>query len=148
MKKLIIALLIVVIILFATLKIGSKNLYSDAPHVDYSQITDDVDGKNLYYFYQDTCAHCNNVKPKIADFYYHKPSNIDFYLVDAADDKNADAWFEGDSSNFVKPSGEIKDYSDIQIIGTPTLVEITDGKVTNFLVGEKEIPTYLESLNA
>lgn len=148
MKKLLAALLAVFVLLFVTLQVGSKELYEDAPHVEYNQITDDVEGRNLYYFYQDTCVHCNNVKPKIADFYYHKPADVDFYLVDAAAEENKDVWFTGDSSKFVKPTGAIKNYSDVQIIGTPTLVEITDGKITNFLVGEEEIPRYLESLNA
>lgn len=148
MKKLLIALVAVFVVLYATLVIASKNLYDDAPHVDYNQITDDVEGRNLYYFYQDTCVHCNNVKPKISDFYYNKPADVDFYLVDAAADVNSDVWYQGDNDSFVKPTGEVKDYSDIKIQGTPTLVEITDGKITNFLVGEDEIPTYLESLNA
>ncbi|WOO89149.1 hypothetical protein R2F61_00175 [Mollicutes bacterium LVI A0078] len=151
MKKLIIGMLIVLIALVAALAVlgqgSSASLYADGTHADYNQIGDDVVGTNLYYFYQESCVHCNNIKEDIADFYYSdEHEDIDFYFVDAAQSKNSDVWFRGESDDFVPPSGKFTDYTDIQILGTPTLIEIMDGQITQFLVGEEAIPAYLESL--
>lgn len=152
MKNLLITLLVVLAVLFGLLAItsrdSSKTFYDDVPHVNYEQITNDVVGTNLYYFYQDTCVHCNNIKEDVADFFYNRPEDIDFYAVDAADVANQDVWYQGDKESFVTPSGQVKDIEDIKIQGTPTLIEIKDGKITQFLVGETDIPAYLESLNA
>lgn len=152
MKKIIVVLLVILAVLVGLLTVFSKGstnaFYNEAPHVDYNQLGDDVVGTNLYYFYQESCVHCNNIKGDIADFYYNKPEDIDFYLVDAASSSNSAVWFQGESADFVEPSGKFTDYTDVQILGTPTLVEIKDGQITQFLVGEEAIPAYLESLNA
>ncbi len=152
MKKMLIILVALLAVLFGVLMVVAQNssqtLYEDAPHVDYNQLGDDVVGTNLYYFYQETCVHCNNIKPDIADFFYNKPEDIDFYLVDGADAANKGIWFQGDSADFVEPTGKFTDYTDVQILGTPTLVEIKDGQITQFLVGEDAIPSYLAGLNA
>lgn len=151
MKKLLIMLLVTLALLVGALAIvgrdSSATFYTDAPHVDYANITDDLEGQNLYYFYQDSCAHCENIKPAMAKFYYNKPEDIDMYLVDIMPGKgNEDAWFDGESDDFVEPSGKVTSAYDIKVPGTPTLIEITDGVVTQFLVGEDEIPAYLDTL--
>lgn len=150
MKKLIIGMLLVLVALVGALAVLGQNssatLYADGTHANYNQIGDDVVGTNLYYFYQETCVHCNNIKEDIADFYYSDHEDIDFYFVDAAQAQNKDVWYGGDSADFVEPSGKFTDYTDIKIVGTPTLVEIKDGQITQFLVGEEAIPAYLESL--
>lgn len=151
MKKLIIGLLVILMILVVLLAIvgrdTSKTFYDDAPHVAYENLTDDVEGQNLYYFYQDSCIHCNNIKPALADFYYNKPEDIDMYLLDIEPGNgNDDAWFRGEEADFVEPSGKVTEDSKIQVMGTPTLIEITDGEITQFLAGETEIPEYLETL--
>lgn len=152
MKKIVAILVIILVVLVGLLAVFSKgssaSFYSDATHVSYNQLGDDVEGTNLYYFYQESCVHCNNIKESVADFYYNKPEDIDFYLVDAADAANSDVWFSGDQADFVEPSGKFTDYTDVQILGTPSLVEIKDGQITQFLVGEEAIPAYLEELNA
>ncbi len=151
MKKIIIILVAILAILVGILGFamnGSESaatLYKKAPHVNYNQLLDDINGQNLYYFYQESCSHCNNIKGDVADFYFNKPENIDFYLVDAADSANQDVW--ADSETEVQETGLVSDYSDIQIKGTPTLIELQDGKITQFLVGEEAIPSYLSSLN-
>lgn len=150
MKKLLIILLVILAVLVGALTIvgkgSSATLYDDAPHVNYANITDDVLGQNLYYFYQDTCVHCNNIKADMAKFYYNKPEDIDFYLVDGADKANSDVWFRGEQEDFIQPSGKVESADDIKILGTPTLIEITDGVITQFLVGEEAIPSYLGKL--
>ncbi len=149
MKKLVIVLLIILAALFGLIAIVGKDssatLYDDAPHVNYSEIGTDVVGTNLFYFYQDSCAHCINIKPDVADFYYNKPEDVDFYLVDAAAAENSGVW-ASQEEEFVEPSGTFTDYTDIKIQGTPTLIEVKDGEITQFLVGENDIPAYLESL--
>lgn len=158
MKKIVIALLTILVVLIAGLTYLYKSsptsqyagLYDDATHITYDQLlTDDVEGTNLFYFYQETCSHCNAIKNDVAKFYYNnKDENIDFYLVDGADPKNQDIWYQGAKEDFVAPSGPVTADTDIKIQGTPTLIEIKDGEITQFLVGDTDIPAYLESLNA
>lgn len=153
MKKMLIILLAILAILIGTLMVVGKDssatFYADAPHLAYNQLTDDADGQNLYYFYQDDCHFCNEIKPQMADFFYSKPADIDFYLIDIAPGKgNDDVWFDKSTGDFTAASGKLDDYNDIKVTGTPTLVETTDGEITQFLVGAADIPEYIESLNA
>lgn len=156
MKKIVIVLLAILVILVGGLVVLQKNsptsqyakLYDEAEHLTSDQLLDDTEGTNLLYFYQETCSHCNNIKNDVAEFYYNKPADIDFYLVDGAVTDNQDIWFSGENADFVAPNGPVTADTDIKIQGTPTLIEIKDGEITQFLVGEEEIPSYLASLNA
>lgn len=156
MKKLVIGLLAILAVLIGGLVYLSKTsptneyakLYNEAPQVEYAKLLDDQEGTNLYYFYQESCEHCNLIKEDVAKFYYNKPENIDFYLVDGQASSNKDIWYQGDKADFEAPEGPISSYEDIKILGTPTLVEVTDGTVTQFLVGDADIPEYLAELNA
>lgn len=150
MKQLIIGLVVLVAALSGLLVLlsqdSSATLYDDAPHITYSQLLDDTKGKNLYYFYREDCLHCNNIKPNVAKFYYNKPDDIDFVMLDGGDKNNVDMYFKGAEEDFVEYSGTPAAYTDITIWGTPTLIEIDDGQVTQFLTGENEVPEYLETL--
>lgn len=149
MKKIVSALVSVLILLIGMLFVINVyepvDFYKIAEHVNYKDISK-TDGTNLYYFYQETCLHCNNIKDDVANFYEKKDENINLFLVDAAKTKNSDVWFTGDASEFKEPSGDFNSYKDIKIQGTPTLIEIKDGKITKFLVGEDAIPAYLNKL--
>lgn len=149
MKKIVIALVSILVILIGMLFVikatAPVDFYKSTEHINYKDISK-TDGTNLYYVYQEACAHCKNIKDDVADFYEKKDENINLFLVDAAKTENADVWFAGDESEFKKPSGDFSSYNDIKITGTPTLVEIKDGKITQFFVGEDEIPEYLNKL--
>ncbi len=152
MKKIIIVLVAIILVLVTSmLLVGNKSsltLYKDAPKLTYDEIYEHTDGTNLFYIYQDDCPHCIEIKGDVAKFYYNKPDNINFYLVDGKDiDNNGNIWFDKSTGDFIEPSGPIDTKEDIKIKGTPTLIEITDNEVTQFLVGSADIPEYLESLN-
>ncbi len=148
MKKIVIALAAILVVLVAMLVVvgqgSSAKLYSDADHLNYEEIEQNVIGTNLFYFYQESCVHCNNIKEDVNNFYRNQPEDINFFLIDAADAANADVW--DSSEEFVAPSGRVSDYTDIKIQGTPTLIEVKDGQITQFLVGETDIPAYLDGL--
>lgn len=148
MKKIIIGLAVVLIVLVSILAVvgqgSSAKLYSDADHLEYSELGQNVLGTNLFYFYQESCSHCNNIKEDVNNFYRNQPADVNFFLIDAADATNQEVW--DSSEDFVTPSGRVTDYSDIKIQGTPTLIEVKDGVITQFLVGETDIPTYLDGL--
>ncbi len=154
MKNLVIILVgCLAVLLIALLAIGqfgdnSANFYKTAPHVTLNDEQFDFEGKNLYYYYQEDCSHCNAIKSSISNFYNDKDSDIDFYLVDAAasDGSNQGVWTDASTAAFEEPSGSVSTLGDVQIQGTPSLVDITDGEVKYFAVGETEIPSYLETL--
>ncbi|WOO87386.1 hypothetical protein RZE82_00165 [Mollicutes bacterium LVI A0039] len=151
MKKLALGLVGIIIVLVGLLLVmsqdSSKTLYKDAPTVLYADIEDDLAGTNYYYIYKEDCSWCVKIKPDIAKYYYNKPEDVDFYLIDAANLQNINDGFElQPSEGFVTPSGTVESYKDIQATGTPTLVEITDGEITNFVVGGKSIPEFLTTL--
>lgn len=151
MKKIVIGLVAIIAILGGALLFLGRNssltLYKDAPTVSFKDIGNDVEGTNYYYFYKEDCDWCIKIKPDIAEFYYNKDEDVDFYLIDAANvAENADVWYQGDSKTFVRPIGQFQNYTDLQITGTPTLIEIKDGEVTQFLVGGVDVPEYLATL--
>lgn len=151
MKKMIIALCVVLVVLLGGLVViqssgqTSSTFYDDAPHAVIGD-TIPAEGTNLYYYYQETCVHCNNIKSSMADWYNNsKPEDVNFYLVDAATEENQEVWTT-DSDNYTEPNGKVSELSDLTIQGTPTLIEVTDGEVANFNVGETDIPAYLDGL--
>ncbi len=150
MKKITIGLLVILALLLVTIQIIGKNstgsLYDRGEHIEYSQITDHTDGINLFYVYMKSCAHCNNIKPDINKFYNNKPDNINFYFIEGDDPANSQIWYTGDEQSYEPYTGELTDNSQIKIVGTPTLITVEDGQVTNNFVGEKPITSHLESL--
>ncbi len=154
MKKVIISLVVLLVVLsgsmFALKVIGEKNsLYNQATVAT----VDDVftkKGKNIYYFYQETCHYCNNIKGEVTKFYNalnDKETNIEFNIVDMQDDANTGEWYSGDDyqndPDYKSDPKDIKSLDDLDIVGTPTMVYVEDKTVKEYAVG----PEVFELMN-
>lgn len=99
------------------------------------------EGKNIYYFYQPTCAHCEDAKPNITRFVneLNKKGDIKFNLVNMADPKNADYWYKGEDSttdpDYKSLPAEIKSSEDVAITGTPTMIYSEGNEVLSAQIG-------------
>lgn len=132
------------------------DIYEDAPSVSYESILDNKDDHVFYYFYQEDCAHCIDLKPTMNEFYSDiEGSDIEFETIDMADSSNLDGWYDwdklhekygedatpSDDPNYTSNPSDMKDISDIKITGTPTMIEVDNGSVESYLIGEDEIAT-------
>lgn len=114
--------------------------------LDYSDFSDIyLEWKNLFlpaksqyfvYIYSFSCFHCANIKKEVL-------STIDqhrnlFYLMEYSQDIPT-------GFNVYETIGKEK-IEEIYIMGTPTLIEITNHYVAMNIAGEKEIITYLDFL--
>ncbi len=135
------ALLIVLIggIAIANIKVESENFYNDAEKIAASDVFSQ-EGRGIFYFYQDDCSHCQAMKPSMKNFFEAiNETDVNFYIIDMADETNSDFWYQGEDyttdENFTQEPKEIKSINDMQIVGTPTMVTIDDGEVTNYGIG-------------
>ncbi len=150
MKKLIgflvVLLVIISVAIFAvSKKADAESLYNIATKVNQDEIFE-LDGNNIFYFYQEDCVHCNNMKPSMTNFYNAlEGTDVNFYVVDMAqtDGANQSLWYQGTDyttdENYKANPEDIKSLDDLQIVGTPTMLTIEDGTVTNYGVGGSEI---------
>ncbi len=151
--KLTIAILIgILVVASGSLFFMTKNIEKNENRLyDESTVAtaDDIfkkDGKNIYYFYQEQCSHCNDAKPELLKF---KDANdkaktdVEFNIVDMADAKNQDLWYQGTDyttdKNYKSEAADIKSLDDLQIIGTPSMIYVEDGKVKDYQVGNDAI---------
>lgn len=101
-----------------------KNLFSPA--------------KSLYfvYIYSISCQHCERIKQDVLSVMdEHKEM---FYLTEYAT--------EIKTTNNVSETIGKETNEDVYILGTPTLLEISDHRLSLNIAGEKEILSYLELL--
>ncbi len=144
MNKIIIILAAVLITLIAGISIANiqiekTDFYNNAEHIAAADVFKQ-DGRGIYYFYQDDCSHCKAMKPSMSNFYNAiVDTDVNFYLVDMADKENSAYWYQGEDyttdENFKQNPEDIKSVEDMQIVGTPTMVTIDNGKVTNYGIG-------------
>ncbi len=165
MKKMIIGLSLILIvaigaIVFVTQKENQvKNnqdtyLYDESPNATGEDIFT-KDGKNIYYFYQESCTHCNDAKPNLIEFktkLEQSDSDVVFNVVDMADVENKDLWYQGDDyttdPNYKDNPQDIKSLTDLQIVGTPTMIYVENGVVKNYMLGNPDIYSFLNELGA
>lgn len=168
MNKKMLIILVVVLILFACLAIavGQKNTYSidnqevvaseselvvDAassavedekieeefeliPTIDATSKVADT-GQVYLYFYQPECSHCLAIKPNIVDFYSKLDGSSEFYRIDMTLEQNADMWADTEAVT----GTVIDEIGSIDITGTPTLVTVNDGEITDVAIGDTPI---------
>ena len=114
--------------------------------LDYTDFPDLVlEWKNLFlpaksqyfvYIYSISCLHCSHIKKEVLDTV--EANKELFYLMEYNSDIPT-------SNNVSETIGKEK-VEEISILGTPTLIEITNHSVGLNIAGEKEITTYLELL--
>lgn len=121
---------------------GISNEISITNH-DYSEVEKfqiswneifDIDlNQYLVYVYSKRCSHCQNIKNQIID-YALKEENM--YFVEFNDDVTV--------TIDIKNTIGVSSVSDLSILGTPSLIEITNHEVSNNLAGEKAILDFLK----
>ena len=114
--------------------------------LDYSDFSDlNLEWKNLFspaksqyfvYIYSVSCVHCNHIKEEVLKFVNMNKES--FYLVEYTGDIKT-------KSNVSNTIGKEK-IEEIFILGTPTLLEITNWSVSLNIAGENEIVGFLNSL--
>ena len=109
---------------FEDLKMEWKNLFSPAK------------SQYFIYIYGLNCQHCKNIKSEVLNVIDLKRDA--FYLIEFNEEIPL-------GSNAAKTIGKEK-VEDVFILGTPTLIEISNHMVAMNIAGEKEITSYLEFL--
>ena len=85
------------------------------------------------YFYSPTCSHCKEIKNEIIDY----ALSIDnFYFIKYSDDVII--------APEIKSTIGATSPDEVAILGTPSLIEIIDGVLTNNMAGSKTILDFLE----
>ncbi len=130
-----------------TKKATTKNLYEVGKHIRKGEPLD-TDGEAIYYFYQDSCKYCIELKPKVTEFYNKELETDDkMYFVDVANLSNSDFWAQDDFNQAeIKAkiaNGQNVDPDEIKITGTPSMVVFEDGQATEYLVGNDDITEFM-----
>lgn len=157
------ALVVIIILAIGLIIYGSKHeFYNTVDHVDFEKILDETEGNHLYYFYQPSCTHCNDLKPTMEKF-VNKLKNtdeVDIKFVNMAEEKNADGWYDwkthyetyGDDTpaslnpDYISDPAQMKTLDDIEITGTPTMIYEKDGEVVNYEVGNDVIEALMKDI--
>ena len=88
----------------------------------------------LVYFYRTTCAHCNELKEEILNYYFASEKTMYFVEVD-------------DKARY----GSVTDLTlitcidDFYIFGTPFLIEMENNKIKNYYAGVTNIRGFIMS---
>ncbi len=133
-KKNIVAIILVVAILVTVTNtavhlIGGKYFkdYDDyeAYTIKYESLLS-KNGQYYVYFYSDTCTHCQDLKTDIFQYLDSEKNKkgIRMYIFNI--DKYIDS-IASDTDNLIG----VTDYKDIKILGTPTMIYISEKKINN-----------------
>ena len=85
------------------------------------------------YFYSPTCSHCNEIKQTIIEYAL---SDERMYFVKYSDEITI--------SPFVGDTIGATTIEEVSIMGTPSLIEITDGVLTKNIAGTNAILKFLD----
>lgn len=138
----VVVVIIFVLLIFGMFKLHKLNAEADIYKAENQIVGKDIltkPGKNIYYFYQPTCGHCEEVKPDITKFTAGiKDSDINFYVVDMSMGVNNDYWYQGENYQTdpdYKKNEDIHTAKDVQIVGTPTMIYADGQKVISQEIG-------------
>ena len=125
---------------------GEASNLDELDALDYSDFADlNLEWKNLFspaksqyfvYIYSNLCLHCANIKKEVLGAI--KDNKELFYLMEYTSDIPT-------SFNVSETIGKEK-IEEVFIMGTPTLIEITNHYIGLNIAGEKEITDYLNLL--
>lgn len=148
MNKLLIGLGIILVIIASMFfiidrKDKSTNLYEDVPTV--TEVNQGTTGDYFIYFSRVTCSYCEEVRPDIEDFYDELALNapeVGFYLVDMDEAENEKFFTESTEpvagvDYYIDPATIPSGYdiNEFKIAGTPTLLYVSDGVITEIAIG-------------
>lgn len=110
---------------------------------DYDEIADQIiSWENIFsinqddhycYIFSTRCSHCNNIKNLVIETAL-ETDNYYFVLFDST------IPISGNVENTIGATS----YSDVSILGTPTLLRIENSMLTMNIAGEKQITEYLQ----
>ena len=103
--------------------------------IKWNEVFTQGEARYLVYFYSNYCGYCRSIKEEILNYYLLNKDKI--YFVDSIEQKAVY------NSPAEKTMG-VKNIDDFYIVGTPTLVEITNWMVTNLYVGADNIKLYIQ----
>lgn len=107
-------------------KSSAKSAYSEydivnEKQIQWADVLSQQEKEYIVFFYSETCSHCHEMMDEIISF---ASDNIEpTYFMDV-----------GKNTIVIKPANEIEigveDIKDFAIQGTPTIVEVVEGRVT------------------
>lgn len=148
MNKLLIGLGVILVIVAGLFFVIDKaedksDLYTDVPKVN--EVNQGTSGDYFVYFSRETCSHCEDIRSDVEKFYDSLVENnpeVGFYLIDMEEEANQ-KYFTSEEESVVGtdyyidpatiPSGY--DINEFKIAGTPTLLYVSDGVITDIAVG-------------
>ena len=146
MKRLFLTSLLIPLVAGCSSSKVEAHIKQEQVAIDYNDFTDlFLEWKSLFspaksqyfvYIYSQNCLHCAKIKKEVLSV-IEKHRNM-FYLTEYTKDIPT-------GNNVSETIGKEK-LEEVYIMGTPTLIEITNHYVGLNIAGEKEITSYLELL--
>lgn len=142
MKKLAITSGTVIAVLIAILvaldQLGPVNSTSGLPRIFYTETFEQEGDTYFVYFWRDNCERCAEFQPYVVRAFN---DGVPVFVVDMNDPLNQEAWYAGGTYRDAELLGRAGDslnathYSQIEIEGTPTVVKIENGVLTERAAG-------------
>lgn len=142
---------IVLTLLFVPLLISCQSeqktlIHEDSELLDYEDFMDiKLEWKNLFspaksqyfvYIYSVSCGHCERIKEEVLNYIYDDRES--YYLMECCDEIPLSVTTD---ETFGKTT-----IDEVSILGTPTLLQITEGYLSLNIAGEKMILDFLARL--
>lgn len=100
--------------------------YSDFDHVpSYASAVTQAEDYYIVYFYRTTCGYCNQIKDFMLDFAANNTAGVKMYFLDTENTTGLNTY---------------------DVTGTPTILVIENGEVTDKAVGAVAVPEFLRAL--
>ena len=97
-------------------------------------------GTYYVYFYSDTCSHCKEIKKTVFTYIEENNENGDMPTLYLYKVKGTENFISTESSNLVG----VSKHEDLKLVGTPTLILISDGKVSSAYESSEDIKNLLD----
>lgn len=117
----------------------SDKVYHQTTEIDFSEVLDDKEGVNVYYFYVKDGSNTGSIDSRIRDFYNESQNyEVDFYRVNMELEQNME--YVSDypmvvGANPYPDVSDIKTPDDIFISQIPSFMYTVDGEVKGFKEG-------------
>lgn len=106
-------------------------LWKDLLNQEYEQY--------VVFIYSETCSHCHEIQDEIIAFAQDNIHKI--YFIDTRNDQDVSIIKD------IEPTYYATDIKDIGILGTPSLLEISEATLTANIAGKENILTYLNDMH-
>ncbi len=151
MKKLLIVTIALLVIIGGSLSVLSFsqredfNVYEVMDQITYDQVFDLGEGNHVVYYYSETCSHCIDFKPTIADYYEKISQNDNAFIhgVDVGLETNQGVSVSQNDPLYTTDVSVMNENQAVYIYGTPSAVLVKDGVVTDFALGGPQITQLL-----